>query len=140
MLEENKAIVRRIIEEFFNTGNPALADELFAPDYIDHNPSNPEMGGLENVKRSVADWRYAFPDTKNTVEDVIAEGDKVAACWTTRATHRGEVLGIRATGNRIEVTGSGIFRISEGKVAESWDHFDALGMLQQLGVALVPSE
>ena len=133
MEEENKAVVRKVIEGFLNSGDSDVADELFAPDFVDHNPSNPGMGGLENVKRSVADWRRAFPDTVNEVEDLLAEGDRVAARWVTRGTHRGGFLGLPATGNRIEVTASGIFRVSGGKVAESWDHFDALGMLEQLG-------
>lgn len=139
-MEENKLLVRKVIEEFLNSADPELADELFSPDFVDHNPSNPGMGGLENIKCSVADWHLAFPDTVNEVEDLLAEGDKVAARWVTRGSHRGEFLGIPATGNRIEVTSSGIFRISAGKVAESWDHFDALGLLRQLGVTLQPKE
>jgi predicted ester cyclase len=132
-VEENKALVHRVIEEFLNSADPDIADELFSPDFVDHNPSNPGIGGLENIKRSVADWHSAFPDTVNAVEDLLAEGDKVAARWVTRCTHLGRFLGILATGNRIEVTSSGIFRVLEGKVAEGWDHFDALGMLAQLG-------
>ena len=140
MEEENKAVVRRVIEGFLNSGDPGEADDVFSPDFVDHNPSNPGMGGLQNVKRSVANWRRAFPDTENAVEDLLAEGDRVAARWVTRATHRGEFLGLPATGNRIEVTASGIFRISDGKVAESWDHLDVLGMLEQLGAAPKPKE
>jgi steroid delta-isomerase-like uncharacterized protein len=137
-VRENKDLVRRVIEEFLNSADPALADELFHPDFVDHNPSNPEMSGLENVKRSVTDWHRAFPDTVNAVGDLLAEGDRVAARWVTRGTHRGEFLGIPATDNRIEVTSSGIFRVEGGKVAESWDHFDALGMLAQLSATPVP--
>ena len=91
MSEEHKAIVRRIIEEFFNTGNLEVVDEIFATDYVDHNPSNPELHGIENIKRSVSDWRAAFPDTHNTIEDMVAEGDKVVARWITRATHQEEL-------------------------------------------------
>ena len=94
MSEENKAIARRVIEEFLNTGNPDVADEIFAADYVDHNPSNPEMSGVENIKRSVSDWHIAFPDTYNIVEDMICEGDKVAVRWITYATHQGEFMGI----------------------------------------------
>jgi steroid delta-isomerase-like uncharacterized protein len=137
-VRENKNLVRRTIEEYLNSADPALADELFSPDYVDHNPSNPEMSGLGNVKRSVADWHRAFPDTVNEIQDLLAEGDRVAARWLTRGTHRAEFLGIPATGNRIEVTSSSIFRIEGGKVAESWDYFDALGMLGQLGATPQP--
>jgi steroid delta-isomerase-like uncharacterized protein len=138
MEAENKALVRRVIEGFLNSGDPALADELFSPGYVDHNPSNPEMRGLDNIKRSVAAWHHAFPDTVNEVQDLIAEGDRVAALWVTRGTHQVEFLGIPATGNRIEATSSGVFRIEGGKVAESWDHFDALGMIGQLGASIEP--
>lgn len=136
--EENKAVVRRIIEEFLNSGDPDLAGELFHPDFVDHTPSNPDLGGLQNVKRSVADWHEAFPDTVNVVEELIAEGDMVAARWVTRGTHRGEFMELAPTGRSIEVGSSGIFRTSGGKVVESWDHFDALGMLEQLGAAPKP--
>jgi predicted SnoaL-like aldol condensation-catalyzing enzyme len=108
----NKVLVRRVIEGFLNSGDSGLAGKLFSPGYVDNNPSNPGMGGLENVKRSVADWHRAFPDTVNEVGDVLAEGDLAAARWVT----------------------SGVFRVEAGKVAESWDHFDALGLLGQLGV------
>ena len=91
MEEENKAVVRRVIEGFLNSGDPGVANELFSPDYRDNTPSNPGMGGLENIKRSVADWQRAFPDTVNAVEDLLAEGDRVAARWVTRGTHRGEL-------------------------------------------------
>jgi steroid delta-isomerase-like uncharacterized protein len=134
MLEENKAVVRRIIEDLFNTGDPDIADEVFAGDYVDHTPSNPGMSGLENVKRSIANWRTAFPDTSSVVDDIIAEGDIVAARWTTRATHRGEFLGVATTDKQIAVGWFGMFRLSDGKVVESWDTFNVTEMMQQLGV------
>lgn len=92
MSEENKTIARRVIEEFLNTGNPEVADEIFATYYVDHDSSNPGLSGLENVKRSVSAWHDAFTDTLDGVEDVIAEGDKVAVRWITYATHRGEFM------------------------------------------------
>ena len=76
-----------------------MVDEIFAVDHVDHNPSNPRMSGVENIKRSVNDWHATFPDTRNSVEDVIAKGDKVAVRWTTRATHQGEFMGILPTGS-----------------------------------------
>ena len=93
--------------------------------------------GPEDVKRFMGEFRSAFPDFHTTIEDQIAEGDRVATRWTMRGTHEGEFRGIPATGNQISVTGIGIFRFSDGKVVESWDNFDQLGMMQQLGV--VPS-
>lgn len=140
MEEQNKTTVRRVIVDFLNSGDPKVADEVFCPDFLDHNPSIPGMAGLENIKRSVAAWCMAFPDTVNVLEDLLAEGDKVAARWVTRGTHRGVFLGIPPTGNRIEVTSTGIFRMKDGRVAESWDHFDALGMLEQLGAVPKPKD
>jgi predicted ester cyclase len=137
--EESKTIIRQVIEEFLNTGDPAVADEIFAVGYVDHNPSNPELHGIENIKKSVADRRAAFPDAHNVVEDVIAEGDKVAVRFTTRATHRGKFMGISPTGNRVVVTSIGIFRFSDGKIVESWDEYDALGLLRQLGASPLPA-
>jgi predicted ester cyclase len=140
MAEENKATARRVIEEFLNTGDPDVADEIFAAGYVDHSPSNPGMSGLENIKRSVNDWHTAFPDTGNTVEDVVAERDKVAVRWATRATHQGEFMGVLPTGTRIAVTGIGVFRFSGGKIVESWDEYDALGLLRQLGASFPPDQ
>ncbi len=132
MLEENKHVARRVVEEFLNTGDPTVADELFALDYVDHSPSHPELGGLENVKRSVGEWRKAFPDSRNTVESLVAEGDMVAVRWTTHATHRGEFLGVPPTARQVTIPNFGMFRISDGKIAESWDTYDAADLLRQI--------
>ncbi len=129
--EESKAVTRRLIEELFNTGNQEIADEVLAADYVDHSPSHPDLPGPENLKRAVAEWRDAFPDTRNIIEDMVAEGDKVAVRWITHATHRGQFMGIAATGNRIAVTSFGIFRLSGGKIMDSWDTFNVLEMVQR---------
>jgi steroid delta-isomerase-like uncharacterized protein len=134
--ERNKAAVRRVVEDLFGTGDLGIADEVFAPDYVDHSPSDPETCGLENVKRFVARWRAAFPDTHSTVEDMIAEGDRVAVRWTTRATHRGEYLGVAPTGKVVTAQWLGIFRLSDGRIVDSWDHYETQGLLRQLGVDL----
>ena len=135
-IQANKIAVRRFLEEFLSCGDPAVADQVLAPDFVDHNPSNPELSGRENVKRSVRDWCAAFPDTHTVVDDLIAEADRVAARWTSTATQRGAFMGIPATGARVTVTASGLFRLSGGRIVESWDHFDALGLLQQLGATV----
>jgi predicted ester cyclase len=98
--EENRAVARKLIEQLFNTGHLEIADEILAADYVDHSPSHPGLPGPENLKLAVAEWRVAFPDTRNVIEDMVAEGDKVAVRWTTYATHRGGFMGIAATGNR----------------------------------------
>jgi steroid delta-isomerase-like uncharacterized protein len=130
--EDNKAIVRRLIEDLFNTGNPDIADEVLADDYVDHSPSHPDVPGRENVKQSVSEWLIAFPDTVGVIRDLVAEGDRVAARWSTQATHRGEFMEVSPTGNRIEVTWFGIFRLSDGKIVESWDTFNVLEMMRQI--------
>jgi predicted ester cyclase len=130
--EDNKAIVRRLIEDLFNTGNPDIADEVLAYDYVDHSPSHPDVPGRENVKQSVSEWLIAFPDTVGVIRDLVAEGDRVAARWSTQATHRGEFMEVSPTGNRIEVTWFGIFRLSDGKIVGSWDTFNVLEMMRQI--------
>ena len=110
-----------------------IADEVLADAYVDHSASHPDLSGLENVKRSVSEWLTAFPDTVSVAQDVIAEGDKVAVRWTTQATHRDEFMGVPPTGNRIDVTWYGIFRLSGGTIVESWDTFNVVEMMQQLG-------
>jgi steroid delta-isomerase-like uncharacterized protein len=136
--EENKAISRRSGEEIFNGGNLGLADELYAPDYVLHDPSLPEdLHGPEGLKQYATMSRRTFPDARVTVEDQIAEGDKVVDRWTARGTHTGDLMGIPPTGRRIEVSEFTISRFAGGKIAEEWHQGDDLGMMQQLGV--VPS-
>jgi len=132
--EENKAIFRRYVEEVGNEGNLELADEIFDR-YLAHQPDGSVLErGPEDVKRFMGEFREAFHDFHSTIEDQIAEGDKVVTRWRMRGTHEGEFRGIAPTGKELEVTGIGIFRFSpEGKVVESWDSFDQLGMMQQLG-------
>jgi predicted ester cyclase len=102
--EENKVIIRQLLEQLFNMGNQEIADGVLAADYVDHSPSHPGLPGPENLKRAVSELRVAFPDTRNVIEDIVAEGDRVAVRWTTRATHQDEFMGIAATGNQIAVT------------------------------------
>jgi steroid delta-isomerase-like uncharacterized protein len=140
--EENKALARRLIEEMFNRGNLEAADELFAPDYVNHDPGSPEeiRGGPEGIKRYVGVYRTAFPDLQLTIEDQVTEGDKVATRWTGRGTHQGDLMGIAPTGRRATATGITIDRISGDKVVETWTNFDVMGMMQQLGVIPSPEQ
>jgi predicted ester cyclase len=120
--EENKALVRREQEELWNhSGNLDAAEELFAPDYI------------EAAKQEAADFRRGFPDVVSTIEDLIAEGDKVVARWRSRATHRGEYMGIPPTGKGVEFTGISVYRMEGGKIAESWVSEDQFGLMRQIG-------
>jgi steroid delta-isomerase-like uncharacterized protein len=134
--QENKELARRFMDEVWNKGNLDFIDEVTAPNHVSHDPASPEDmgGGVEGLRRFTEMYRSAFPDIQMTVEDVIAEGDKVVTRWTARATHQGELMGIPPSGNRVEVTGISIDRIEGGKVVETWSNYDALGMMQQLGV------
>ena len=136
--EENKALSRRVAEEIFNGGNLDLAYELYAPDYVLHDPSLPEdLHGPDGLKQYVAMASEAFPDARVTIVDQVAEGDKVVDRWTATGTHTGEFLGIPPTDRRFEVSGITVSRFAGGKIAEDWYQGDDLGMMQQLGV--VPS-
>jgi steroid delta-isomerase-like uncharacterized protein len=139
MSEENKEKARRFLQESFNEGDLGLVDELFASDYVLHDPASPEeeIRGPEGMKGFVQMYQSAFPDTDVTVEDQIAEGDDVVTRWTARGTHQGELFGAPPSGNRVEITGITVDRFSGGKFAESWTNYDALGLMQQIGA--VPS-
>jgi steroid delta-isomerase-like uncharacterized protein len=141
MSEENKAIFRRYVEEVSNQGNLDLADEIFDR-YVSHQSDGTTLErGPEDVKRFMGEFRQAFPDFHSVIEDQVAEGDKVVTRWKASGTHQGEFRGIAPTGNQMVVTGIGIFRFSEeGKVVESWDNMDQLGMMQQLGVIPAPEQ
>jgi steroid delta-isomerase-like uncharacterized protein len=138
MSEENKALQRRQTEEVFNKHNPDAVDEFFAPDYVSHNAPPGMPNDREGLKALVAMYVGAFPDLKVTSDFQLAEGDKVVMRWTARGTHTGELMGIPATGKRIEMTGISIQRIAGGKIVEEWDESDQMGMMQQLGVVPPP--
>ncbi len=135
MSEGNKFVFRRSFEELWNKGNLSLADELFDPNYAHHDPSTPDVGrGPEGEKKRVALYRTAFPDLRLTIEDVIAEGQTVMARWSCRGTHKGDLSGIAPTGKQITILGVSIARFTNGKMVEGWVNWDALGLMQQLGV------
>ena len=135
MTQENKALIQHFVEEAFNQGNLEAAEEIYASTFISHDPTTPEEQGTpDDVKQFVNTYRTAFPDGHTTVEDAVAEGDKVAYRWTFRGAHQGELMGIPPTGKQVEITGITINRLSGGKIEEQWNNFDQLGMLQQLGV------
>ena len=130
--ETNKTLVRRFYEECFNQRNLALVDELCTSDHLFHN-TPATLHGTEEFKQLLSVYLTAFPDARFTVEDAIAEGDRVASRYTFRGTHQGNLMGIAPTGKQVTVTGIIINRFAGGKSAEGWLNFDALGMLQQLG-------
>ena len=134
--EENKAIMRRYFG-VFEQGNIDLLDELLASDYLNHTPATPEVPtDPEGVKGVVSMFRAGIPDLRVVVEDMIAEGDKVATRYTLEGTHGGELFGVPPTGQRLSIKSISVERVSEGKIREHWRITDSLEMMQQLG--LVP--
>jgi steroid delta-isomerase-like uncharacterized protein len=140
--EENKAIARRALEELFSAqGDLDVADEIISPDYIGHDPVSPEdVRGPEGAKETAMMYRNAFPDVQLSVEDQLAEGDMVATRWIASGTHQGDMMGIAPSGNRVTVSGTSVERIVDGKIEETWDNYDALGMMQQIGAIPSPEE
>ena len=134
--EDNKANIRRGYEEGFNQRNLAVFDELMASDYVWHIAST-TMQGREPAKQLISRFLSAFPDGRYTIEDMIAEGDRVVVRQTFRGTHQGDFMGIAPTGKQVTVTEIEIFRVANGRGVENWTNSDDLGLLQQLGV--VPS-
>ena len=134
MSEENKAVVRRFHDEVLNKGNLALIDELCSHDLVDHTAPPGLPPGVEGAKRTLGIYLAAFPDLHVTMEDMIAEGDRVVVRWTASGTHKGDLMGIAPTGRRVTVTGIAIDRIAGGKTVEHWEVFDQMGLMQQLGV------
>jgi steroid delta-isomerase-like uncharacterized protein len=137
--EQNKALYRQFVEEVFNRGNMSAIDELVAPDFIEHEelpPGSPP--GREGVKQLSIMLRNAFPDIKATIDDVLAEGDKVAARMTWRGTHKGEFMGIPPTGKSVSIGVIDIVRFAGDKFVEHWGQMDSMGMMQQLGAVPAP--
>jgi steroid delta-isomerase-like uncharacterized protein len=137
MSEQNKALERRLIENVWNKGNLSVVDDVVASDYVGHQARS-DTRGPDGFKQYFAMLRGAFPDIHFTIEDQIAEGDRVTTRWTARATHQGTFQGIPPTGNSGVVTGITINRFSNGKAVEGWTNLDELGLLQQLGVIPEP--
>jgi steroid delta-isomerase-like uncharacterized protein len=134
MSEANKVLSRRFIEEIWNNRKTSAIDELVASNYVRHSSSGPDFGGgPDAVRKMTSYYLSAFPDTHFTIDDTIAEGDRVAVRWTVHATHRGDFEGVAPTGKPVTVTGTTLVRIVNGKLVEGWESFDALGLMQQIG-------
>lgn len=134
-VDENKALIRRIVEEALNNGRFEIADDYFAPDYAVHIPSRHDMPrGPAAFKQAIGIWRAAFSDWHMTIEDLVGEGDLVANRFTTTGTHTGPLFGFPATGRPMVVRGQELHRLANGKVVESWICDDVPGILAQLGL------
>jgi predicted ester cyclase len=130
--DDNKALVRRFVD-YINNDNLAPIDKFVATSYTYHNSSMPEVNDLVSVKEFNAMAYSAFPDIRFTIEDLVAEGDKVVYRYSARATHKGEFMNIAATGKQITFTGIVISRVADGKFQEDWESMDGTYVLQQLG-------
>jgi steroid delta-isomerase-like uncharacterized protein len=135
MPSKNERLVLRLFLELWNYGKLAVADEIFATNYVNHDPASPDFGtGPEGVKQLVTLYRNAFPDLQLTANQMIDTGQLVTTRFTSQGTHKGELRGIAPTNKPIKVEGMVIHRISRGHIVEGWVMWDALGLMQQLGV------
>jgi steroid delta-isomerase-like uncharacterized protein len=136
--EKNKNILlRQHVEELFNKGNLAVADEIISPEYVYHGPTG-EIKGPEGIKQLVSAWRTAFPDGHYTIDDMVAEGDTVAVRYTMTGTLKGEFMGIAPTGKKANLTSAIFYRFKGGKEVEAISFSDSLTMYRQLGIPIPP--
>jgi steroid delta-isomerase-like uncharacterized protein len=135
--ESNKSVVQNVFNLLLD-GDTSQVEKYFAPNWANHDPSLPPMQGLEGAKQLISLWN-ALSEKKMVVEDAVAEGDKVAMRFNFSGKHTGNLMGVPATGKTIHLSGTGIFRIVDGKLTDNWVNIDALGMLQQLGVVPMPN-
>ena len=141
--EANKTLIHRWVDEVLNkrdVSEQSPAYQLVASDFVGHFPGQPPIEGLEAYRQFGSLYFSAFPDLKIIPEDLTAEGDKVTMRYGWRGTHKGELMGIPPTGKQVIASGMSILRVTNGKIAEQWDSFDTLGMLQQLGVVPAPEQ
>jgi len=136
--EQNKSAVRRWIEEGWNKGNLAVIDQVYAPNYVQHEPAPETVNSSEALKQYVDAFRTAFPDLNLSIEDLIAEGDKVVWRFKSSGHQSGPFMGMPATGKSGSITGIVIFRLENNRIVEAWVNIDVLGLLQQLGVIPMP--
>jgi steroid delta-isomerase-like uncharacterized protein len=136
--EANKALVHRFFEEVWSTGDLSRRDDFLAPEYRGHIPGAAVPIDRDGWTAWFQGFRSAFPDAGFTVEDLLADGDRVAARLTMRGTHLGPLNGVPATGRAVVVSGMSIERVADGRIVEGWNENDALGLLGQLGVLPPP--
>ena len=132
--EQNKSIVRRWVEEGWNKGNLEVVDQVYAPTYVQHEPAPETVNSSETLKQYVGTYLTAFPDLNLSIDDLVAEGDKVVWRFTSTGTQTGPFMGMPATGKTGNITGLVMFRLENSRIVEGWVNIDALGLLQQLGV------
>jgi len=140
--KEIKALERRLYEECNKGKAAALAviDELYATDIVYHSSTGRDIRGIKDYKQHVSEFYSAFPDLHFTIEDMVAEGDKVAVRLTGTGTNKGEFRGIPPTNKKVTLWEIQIDRVAGGKFVEGWSRYDTLGLMQQLGVIPTPKK
>lgn len=134
MTTGNREVTRRVFEEVWNEKNVDAVSELMATNYVHHDAQSPSFpNGIDGYKQFVNYYLSAFPDIRFSIEDEISEGDAAVIRWTATGTHEGDLPGLARTGKSFSVTGISIARLSNGIIVESWNSWDALGLMQQLG-------
>jgi predicted ester cyclase len=127
-------IAVKFTEEIWDKGNLNVADEVFSIDFMDHDPVQGQLPGLNGYKQMVMEFRNAFPDLRVKNEDVIVEGNKVVVRWAAHGKHSGQLMNISPTNKQVTLKGIDILLVENNKISERWGEFDALSMLSQLGV------
>ncbi len=141
MLEDNKALVRRVYEECWSKGKLDSVEEIYAKDCTFHDPVFPQLGsGGDSMRRHIQMSRNAFPDLHFTINDVIAEKEEVVVHWTAKGTQQGQFLGVSPTNRNASVSGTSICRLKNGKITEQWVDWNVLTLLEQLGAATAPRQ
>jgi steroid delta-isomerase-like uncharacterized protein len=136
--EQNKSIVRRWIEEGWNKGNLAVIDQVYVLNYVQHEPAPETVNSSEALKQYVGVYLAAFPDLNLSIEDLIAEGDKVVWRFKSSGHQTGPFMGMPPTGKAGNITGIVIFRLENSRIVEGWVNIDVLGLLQQIGMIPMP--
>jgi steroid delta-isomerase-like uncharacterized protein len=137
---DSEALVRRFYAEAWNADRIGVYDEIVTDDFVDHQAMPGLPPGREGFKQLDVIFRTAFPDIRVDVDGVVVEGDMVGLRWTSTGTHQGPLFGIPATGRKVKVTATVVYRIEDGRLAEGWINRDDLGMMRQLGVVPTPGQ
>jgi steroid delta-isomerase-like uncharacterized protein len=138
---ENKQLFQHYFDDCANAGNFDLVDEIFAPDYLHHDPANPDprpVVGPKGVRDHLESLTAGFPDVRFDVDEMVAEGEDIVVRWTATLTHTGDYFGLPPSGKKAKITGMNTWRTANGKAVEGWVNRDDMGLLQQLGV--IPSQ
>jgi steroid delta-isomerase-like uncharacterized protein len=138
-VEDNKQLVRRFFDEIFNSQSALAAGTILSPEFVAHHPAFPEgIRGPDGIMHVTGMFRAGFPDLHYDIDDLVGEADRVAVRWTALGTHNGPFMGVPSSGRAVRVTGTDIFRSSNGQLVEAWVNSDLLGLMQQIGAIPAP--